>query len=254
MDKVELVKAFTTLAGLQDSMNAKVNPSWRHSNYPFWRAIWTEVGEATGYIQWAWWKALGPKTIATRHAQLQFNLEMADVLHFGISQYLQSRFNDRDGIDNQENQSQFDCEELAEYFADSYEHAVNRTAQRGIPLIELLEQVAYDALGSRHFDTSSFFAAAYVGGLSGPALIAYYHGKNVLNMFRQEHGYKQGDYIKNWGTDANPVEDNVALAELIEDYRQAIGEQNLLPKINNGSFKAFLQTNLATQYSRLVAD
>jgi hypothetical protein len=38
-----------------------------------------------------------------------------------------------------------------------------------------------------------------------------YVAKNVLNMFRQDHGYKRGDYIKVW----DGQEDNEVLAELI---------------------------------------
>ena len=38
-----------------------------------------------------------------------------------------------------------------------------------------------------------------------------YVGKNVLNFFRQDHGYKEGSYIKVW----NDREDNEHLAEIM---------------------------------------
>jgi hypothetical protein len=38
-----------------------------------------------------------------------------------------------------------------------------------------------------------------------------YVGKNVLNFFRQDHGYKDGSYIKLW----QGREDNEHLAELL---------------------------------------
>ena len=36
-------------------------------------------------------------------------------------------------------------------------------------------------------------------------------GKNVLNFFRQDHGYQEGTYVKNWAG----REDNEHLVELV---------------------------------------
>ena len=38
-----------------------------------------------------------------------------------------------------------------------------------------------------------------------------YVGKNVLNFFRQDHGYRDGSYVKQW----HGREDNEHLAELL---------------------------------------
>ncbi len=43
------------------------------------------------------------------------------------------------------------------------------------------------------------------------ALYRMYVGKNVLNFFRQDHGYREGSYIKIW----DGREDNEHLAELL---------------------------------------
>ncbi len=40
-----------------------------------------------------------------------------------------------------------------------------------------------------------------------------YVGKNVLNFFRQDHGYKDGSYRKHWG---DGREDNVHLVEVVQ--------------------------------------
>jgi hypothetical protein len=42
-------------------------------------------------------------------------------------------------------------------------------------------------------------------------LFRQYVGKNTLNFFRQDHGYKEGSYIKIW----NGEEDNEILASLV---------------------------------------
>ena len=42
-------------------------------------------------------------------------------------------------------------------------------------------------------------------------LFKQYVGKNVLNFFRQDHGYKDGSYIKIW----NGREDNEHLSDIL---------------------------------------
>jgi hypothetical protein len=40
-----------------------------------------------------------------------------------------------------------------------------------------------------------------------------YIGKNILNIFRQDHGYKDGSYKKIW----NGKEDNVIMQEILAE-------------------------------------
>ena len=44
-------------------------------------------------------------------------------------------------------------------------------------------------------------------------LFRLYVGKNVLNEFRQDHGYKSGTYLKTWAG----REDNEHLIELLDE-------------------------------------
>ena len=46
-----------------------------------------------------------------------------------------------------------------------------------------------------------------MGALNATQLYRLYVGKNILNQFRQDHGYKEGNYIKVW----NGEEDNVVM-------------------------------------------
>ena len=48
-------------------------------------------------------------------------------------------------------------------------------------------------------------------------LFRTYVGKNVLNFFRQDHGYKDGSYIKIW----QGREDNEHLAEILSSLDSA---------------------------------
>jgi hypothetical protein len=45
-------------------------------------------------------------------------------------------------------------------------------------------------------------------------------GKNILNQFRQDHGYKEGSYVKIW----NGQEDNVVMQNILDS------DDNLSPK------------------------
>ena len=49
-------------------------------------------------------------------------------------------------------------------------------------------------------------------GLNFDRLYRLYVGKNVLNFFRQDHGYKDGSYQKIWAG----REDNEHLSEVLE--------------------------------------
>ena len=59
-------------------------------------------------------------------------------------------------------------------------------------------------------------------------LFISYVGKNVLNFFRQDHGYKEGSYHKQW----NGKEDNEHLVEVVqtldpnlEDFAQQVYQE-----------------------------
>ena len=57
-----------------------------------------------------------------------------------------------------------------------------------------------------------FFRTCKIAGLSFVNLQKIYIGKNCLNKFRQDNGYKEGTYIKVWNGD----EDNVAMMKVID--------------------------------------
>ena len=61
-------------------------------------------------------------------------------------------------------------------------------------------------------DLLKFFRTCKISGLSFTWLQKLYIGKNCLNKFRQDNGYKEGTYIKEW----NGREDNVVMIEIID--------------------------------------
>ncbi|HIP41058.1 MAG TPA: dUTPase, partial [Campylobacterales bacterium] len=60
---------------------------------------------------------------------------------------------------------------------------------------------------------ASFLNMSTQLNLKLPELYKLYIGKNILNKFRQEHGYKEGTYIKEW----NGKEDNVVMQSILNE-------------------------------------
>ncbi len=67
----------------------------------------------------------------------------------------------------------------------------------------------------------SFIDVAVQSGLNLDALYKLYVGKNILNKFRQDHGYKEGTYIKIW----NGEEDNVTMQGILEENENVSPEE-----------------------------
>ena len=73
-----------------------------------------------------------------------------------------------------------------------------------------------------------FFRCCKISGLSFNWLQKLYIGKNCLNQFRQDNGYKEGTYIKNWAT----KEDNVVMVEIL-DTLDNVDFDTLYKKLND---------------------
>ena len=84
----------------------------------------------------------------------------------------------------------------------------------GLPFVgapSRFEALAARALVGRAFPVGHFWSLLQAAGMTPDELFTAYVGKNVLNFFRQDHGYKDGSYRKTW----QGREDNEHLAELL---------------------------------------
>ena len=169
---------------MQDAMNSKVNNDWRNAEFEWYRAIWMEASEMLEHYGWKWWKKQGPDV-------MQVKLEVVDIVHFALS----IRLAQEDSI-----------EVIAEGVAADFENPVSTDDIR--TSIELLAKETLINKGA-HFS----IIAGVMGllNMSFEELYEVYTGKNVLNMFRQDNGYKDGTYQKIW----NGREDNEHLADII---------------------------------------
>ncbi|WOH37143.1 dUTP diphosphatase [Thalassotalea fonticola] len=178
------IKQIKQMLIMQDAMNTRVSDSWRADNYEWYRAIWVECAEMLDHHGWKWWK----------HQECdvpQVQLELVDIFHFGLSLRLMKESN----VD-------IIAEQLAAELQQSVEHTDFKLA---------LEDLAAAAVSNKDFDGKSFTACMALMDMDLNELFRQYVGKNTLNFFRQDYGYKTGTYIKIW----NGKEDNEVLADLV---------------------------------------
>lgn len=196
---------------LQDRMNSKINPEWKTAGNNWLRAAWIEGAESMGHIGWKWWKKETPNLA-------QLKIELVDIWHFLISKAIIYKADDAESWLNSGwcNSDSVPCP----YSTDiSY----NLKEMELIDLVEIFAGMA--ALQAPlAYVVSIFKAIQHKVDMSDDELYQGYIAKNVLNFFRQDHGYKTGEYIKNWNIDpttSNEVEDNVVLELLSKDLIEA---------------------------------
>lgn len=190
IDEVPLKGRLQSMLELQDVINRKIRPDWRNANNAWYRAIWTECAELLDHVGWKWWKHQSPDIP-------QVQLELVDIFHFGLSELLQHHGT---------------AQAAASHLLDGYVSYGRRgggSVNDSEACIALVEGFATKVLTTRKFDLVSFCELASALGLEEEKLYEMYAGKNVLNGFRQDHGYKAGTYIKTW----DGREDNMWLVE-----------------------------------------
>jgi dimeric dUTPase (all-alpha-NTP-PPase superfamily) len=180
-----LKQALINMLAMQDRMNSRVHDHWIEQNFEWYRAIWIECGELIEHYGYKWWKKQDSDLS-------QVQLEIIDIWHFGLS-------------------ALFHNGQTAEQLAAQIEAEIALFKPVGLGVREATEALALHALQTKHFSPSHFWELMLAADLTFDALYSAYVGKNVLNFFRQDHGYKSGHYIKNWGG----REDNEHLVELV---------------------------------------
>jgi len=170
------------------------------------RCIYMESAEMIDSFGWKHWKGIAQET---DYANLQ--IEIVDVWHFVMSLLLE--FN---------NQSRT-IEELATDIVATPQY--QRLLGTKIPefaaddvlmgKIENVMRLSLIPISPEMMGASieEFLELSFMGGLNLEQLYRLYVGKNILNQFRQDHGYKDGSYIKIW----DGLEDNAVMKRAWED-------------------------------------
>lgn len=170
------------------------------------RCIYMECAEMIDSFPWKHWK-----NIEVEPDWDNLQIEVVDVWHFimslAIERYSSSM---KGGIDELAN----DISEL-EAFAKIDTPAKKFAKQDAI--IEKVENIIRISLSKDTLDIeelmAEFFDLSAMSSLNLDTLYRLYVGKNILNQFRQDNGYKEGTYIKIW----NGEEDNVVMKRIWEN-------------------------------------
>ena len=184
MDAARIWRQLSAMAEMQDDHNRLVHPRWRHQGHDYYRAVWVECAELLDHFGWKWWKR--------QQADLeQVKLEIIDIWHFGLSELLRA-----DQLD----------ERLAARLADVLASA------DAVDFRASVEDLALKSLATRQFDLAAFVTVMRALPMTFDELYRGYVAKNILNAFRQEHGYQDGSYRKRWH---DGREDNEHLVEIV---------------------------------------
>jgi len=185
------LEQLTEMLEMQEALEVRIDgPDWRNKGHDYRLCIHMECAEIIDHVGWKHWKKHdGPDWDAIA-------MELVDVWHFAMAHAL--TFEDfepqllHDGI----------IGATKEYMQHDSTHS----------MVELALGLGYSIMVDQQICMGSFIAMMDQANMSWNQLYRLYVGKNILNWFRQDHGYREGLYMKTWAG----KEDNVHLFELTE--------------------------------------
>ena len=207
MDKILLMLQLQ--AQLNDATNGDnwTNGVTKNGKAISWkRCIYMECAEMVDSFSWKHWKSI--------HQEPDWDnlqIEVVDVWHFIMSLAIEDYAQNMKGI----------VEDLAidisSFESFSLIDRINTSFDTQDSIIAKVEELMLLSLSKEKLDlellVKDFFQLVVMSGLNLQKLYRLYVGKNILNQFRQDHGYKEGSYIKVW----NGEEDNVVMKRIWED-------------------------------------
>jgi len=177
------------------------------------RCIYMECAEMVDSFAWKHWKAIAQEPDWHNH-----QIEVVDVWHFIMSL----------AIENYKQNSKGSIEDIAQMMSNSASLSAITTDESSFEDVELIyekvENLIRLSLSKEELNLESmvteFFDLVAMSGLNLETLYRLYVGKNILNQFRQDNGYKEGTYIKIW----NSQEDNVVMKSIWETHKDITPE------------------------------
>lgn len=170
------------------------------------RCIYMECAEMIDSFSWKHWKNIYQEP---DWANLQ--IEVVDVWHFimslAIEEYARQM---KGGVED----IAMTVSNLSAFF--EIEKIEEQKFALDAEVLLKVEDIMSDALNRNDTDLenlmTNFFELVKMSGLNLDTLYRLYVGKNILNQFRQDNGYKDGTYVKVW----NGEEDNVVMKRIWE--------------------------------------
>lgn len=203
-----------TMFELQNAMNSKIDHDWISKKREWHRAIWIECAELVAHHGYKWWKHETPDIN-------QMKLEIVDIWHFGLSWLIQNN------------------DDIICLYLTIDQHPRNQNERNFIGNVEIfVNAVLMSNAESNSFPIHDFIEMMYSCGMDFAELSRMYLGKNILNIFRQDHGYKTGEYRKIWYDNR---EDNEHLSEIMDSV-----------DFSTDNIKDIINEQLITRYSMII--
>lgn len=185
-----------TMLDLQSKLNTLVDKDWITKRFPYLRAAFVESAEALDHYGWKWWKKQTPDIP-------QVQIEISDILHFYLSDILLSTSGD---IASAANLMLAECDiknnsVSINNIVFDIETADIQTLFEILAATSILRQRSFNVFQKIMEKCNLDWSSLYIG----------YVSKNVLNIFRQDNGYKDGTYKKMWEN----REDNEHLHDIV---------------------------------------
>ena len=206
-----------TMLSLQQELNDNTNGlGWEEGKtkqgkiIDWKRCIYLESAELVESYPWKHWKNIDAKVDYEN-----VKIELVDIWHFVMSEML--RVNKIEG----ENLSIEQLSQKTQAIIDSIDAQKEDDYYAHIEAVESFIKELFCNFNLDNFIKSYFELNAKLG-LSFDELFKLYLGKNILNQFRQDNGYKEGSYKKIW----NGKEDNVVMQDIL-DNNEDIDAQGL---------------------------
>jgi len=204
------VNKIETMLRLQQELNDNTNgKGWesgitQNGKVIDWRrCIWLEAAELVESYPWKHWKNIDAKADYDN-----IKIEAVDIWHFVMSEALRLYAIDDLG----------DISDLTKAITSTgaygdFVAGVRPVTESYYDEVREVEQMVGLLFGEASVErwTAQFYRVALIAGLDLDTLYELYIGKNILNRFRQDHGYKDGTYIKIW----NGQEDNAVMQEIL---------------------------------------
>ncbi len=177
------------------------------------RCIYLEASELVDSYPWKHWK-----NIDASPDYENIKIEIVDIWHFIMSEVL--RLYKIENLGSLEDIANVvaNMEEFKNFKKETKDEEIDPYEQ-----IALVEDMIKTLFCNSDINTLliSFLTMSSKLNLKLPELYELYIGKNILNKFRQEHGYKDGSYIKEW----NGKEDNVVMQEILASKNDITPEE-----------------------------
>lgn len=199
----------TDMLRLQNTLNTLASgPLWREKKLTWHREAWMNAAMLCNQIK------------ESELAQAQ--LEIVDIWHFALSYALEQTFftHQSDNVLLVADAIRNDMALAEKSLTFGYE-AQTKMVGEIEAIHNLIEMLVEQCAGDKQVSPAITLELAERLGLTADKMYKLYLGKNLINIFRQEYGYKEGLYQKVW----RGLEDNQVLVELMKAYPDWTSEE-----------------------------